>query len=84
MIYLQNCSGCHGAKGELQTTADFAQAEFRRGLEEQPDYFLWRISEGKPTTAGFSMPAFKSVLTEREQWQVLTFLRSLSDIKTDN
>lgn len=76
-IYEQNCSGCHGAKGDMQPSANFTSRDFRSRLEKESDYFFWRISEGKPVATGFNMPAFKGLLTEDQRWQVLTYLWSL-------
>lgn len=76
-IFLKLCQGCHGAAGGLQSTANFPSAEFHLRLGTEPDYFFWRVSEGKPVARGFSMPSFKTLLSEVERWQVLTFLYSL-------
>lgn len=76
-VFLQFCQGCHGAGGNLQSGADFTSAVVHQRLGAAPDYFLWRVSEGKPMTRGFSMPPFKDTLSIEQRWQVITHLWAL-------
>ena len=80
-LYEENCASCHGAQG-------FGDGEAGRELQPPPanlafivnrpiasDGFLfWTISEGgeKLNTA---MPAFADVLSEKQRWQLILFLR---------
>ena len=80
-IYAENCASCHGAQGfgdgeagrELQPPP--ANLAFTVGRPIASDGFLfWAITEGgeKLNTA---MPAFADVLSERQRWQLILFLR---------
>lgn len=80
---LQPCLQCHGEKGDgkgpLGVILDPAPADFtnpgrHRRLESDSDFFLWRVAEGFQSTA---MPPFKSILSEEQMWQVLTYEWSL-------
>ena len=73
--YKQQCLGCHGISGDNLAAFDFSKADFAQGLEAEPDYYFWIISEGRMDKG---MPAFKSSLSEQQHWQLLTYLRSLS------
>lgn len=80
-IWTRECAVCHG---------DAARGEgiYRQGIEPVPpsfndtgtyndytdaDYF-WRISEGVPWTA---MPTWKAVYSERERWELVTYIRTM-------
>ncbi len=80
-LYEENCASCHGAKGvgdgeagkELDPPP--ANIAFTVRMPIASDGFLmWTISEGgeKLKTA---MPAFKDVLSEKERWQIILYLR---------
>jgi mono/diheme cytochrome c family protein len=73
---------CHGetdlGNGELAQDLTPSPALLAY-LVEQPiavdQYLLWSISEGgKPF--GTAMPAFKTVLTQKQIWQVIAYLRA--------
>ncbi len=73
-LYQQSCLGCHGANGDNIARADFSTADFSQNVEGRPDFYFWRLSEGKIDEG---MPSYKSSLSEEQRWQVLTYLRSL-------
>jgi mono/diheme cytochrome c family protein len=78
-VFQTNCETCHGSQGHGDGIAS-------QSLEPKPkdlavfeesvgdDYLFWRISEGKP---GTSMVAWKSILTEEQIWQAVSFIRTL-------
>lgn len=79
----KGCAACHGAhadgRGPAAKKLTPAPADFATGtvLQEHSDAWLfWRISEGKHGTA---MPRWDGVLTEKERWEVISFLRSLQE-----
>ena len=86
-IYGTNCATCHGPEGQGDgpgaegldpKPASLADAHM---MEELSDgYLFWRVSEGGAfDPINSAMPAWKDVLSETERWQVITFLRSLSE-----
>jgi mono/diheme cytochrome c family protein len=85
-IYRTNCESCHGPGGEGDgpaaaaldpRPANLADTEM---MQDMTDSFLfWRVSEGgamEPFNS--AMPAWKEVLSEEQRWQVIGYLRSLS------
>jgi len=81
-LYRSHCIRCHGAAG-------LGDGEASRDLSPPPallaylidrpqsvdEYLLWTISEGGKQF-GTGMPAFKQVLTEREIWQIVVYMRA--------
>jgi len=84
LIYEKMCAKCHWPEGQGPTSFNFASSSLSRELEEAPDYYFWTISEGRlpqgwrylPGTTR-TMPPHKSVLPERQRWQVLSYLWSI-------
>ncbi len=80
-VFQTNCEACHGPQGHGDGIAS-------QSLEPKPkdlavfeesvgdDYLFWRISDGKP---GTSMVAWKSILTEEQIWQAVSFIRTLDE-----
>ena len=85
-LYDTHCTACHGADG-LGTTA-FAKTlphppadlmhHFHLHPGEGDAYLYWRVSEGGMVepfkSAGSLMPAFKTLLSEDERWDVLAYV----------
>jgi mono/diheme cytochrome c family protein len=77
-IYNTYCFVCHGAKGKGDGVAaaglkvrpaDHTSAK----VQSQTDgAIFWKMSEGRSP-----MPAYKSVLTETQRWQVVEYIRTL-------
>ncbi len=80
-IYMQQCKACHGESGRGDGPA-------AKGLDPKPsdlsfimkrhiatdEYLFWTISEGgKPI--GSAMPAYKDILSEKDRWAVILYLR---------
>ncbi len=85
-IFETNCVTCHGPEGRGDGPA-------AAGLEPKPasladrtmmsdlsdGYLFWRVSEGGAMTPfNSAMPAWKASLSDEEMWQVITYVRSLS------
>ncbi len=79
-VYAANCSGCHGAPAN--PTPDFAKG-FNPGptlfgngddVTDDPEAAIyWKVKHGIKFTG---MPAFSPTLTEKEMWEVTTFLKN--------
>lgn len=82
-LFGQNCAACHGTTGRGDGVA-------AKGLNPPPAnltgisrmhmtsdaYLDWTLSEGG-SALGSAMPAFKTVLTQKQIWQVIIYLRTL-------
>jgi mono/diheme cytochrome c family protein len=81
-LYVTHCLKCHGetglGNGELAQDLTPSPALLAY-LVQQPiavdQYLLWTISEGGKEF-NTAMPAFKDVLTQKEIWQIIAYLRS--------
>ena len=85
-LYDAHCTLCHGADG--RGTTDFARtlqhqpADLTHHFHLQPGdgdaYLFWRVSEGglvEPfKSAGSLMPAFNTLLSEDQIWDVLAYV----------
>ena len=80
-VYAQNCASCHGAKGYGDGPAGEQlsprPADLSR-LAHSPmagdPYVYWTVSEGgRPV--GSAMPAFKELLSPRDTWAVVAYVR---------
>ncbi len=88
VLYRQHCQACHGnegrgdgpvAAGLSHPPADLTR-HFHAGPGEGDDYLFWRISEGGTVepfrSQASAMPAFKSILSEEERWDVLAYVHA--------
>jgi mono/diheme cytochrome c family protein len=87
-LYQTYCLMCHGADGKGQGPAakglPHAPADlthhFHRAPGDGDAYLFWRVSEGgqvEPFKSSKStMPAYKSVLSEEERWDVLAYVHA--------
>ena len=86
-IYEKHCHYCHGAKGTgdgpvgLALTprpADFVHDKER--MSKTDEELLKAITDGITREIGgksMFMPAWKTILTEKERWDVLVYVRQL-------
>ena len=80
-----NCAACHGESargdGPAATSLDPSPPDLPGILANLSDgYLLWRIAEGGALAPFHSaMPAWKTILTEDQIWQVIAYLRSQSE-----
>ncbi len=82
-IYQTYCASCHGEKALAEAEAgqklDPPAPPLARTVHGVNDpYLFWRISEGG-AELGTAMPAYKDVLSEQDIWDVINYLRDLSD-----
>ncbi|WP_260293989.1 c-type cytochrome [Sedimenticola hydrogenitrophicus] len=85
-IFAQQCAQCHGVSGTgdgpvavnlSHKPADLSKHfHARDGVSDA--YLFWRVSEGGTVepfkSANSAMPAFKGSLTEKQRWDVLTYI----------
>ena len=81
------CATCHGAEGKGDgpgaEALDPKPADLSDGMmmsELSDGYLLWRVSKGGAMEPWNSaMPAWESGLTEDQRWQVISYIRTLSE-----
>ncbi len=84
VLYAERCASCHGATGAGDGPAAAALTPAPADLKTEvadltDDYIFWRIMDGGAMDPwNSSMPAQKGILTDDQVWQVVTFLRTLS------
>jgi mono/diheme cytochrome c family protein len=80
-LFLQRCALCHGnngngrgpaARGMKPKPLDFSHAARMESVTDGQLY--WAIQNGSP---GTPMPAWKSVMTEQEIWETVSFIKTL-------
>jgi mono/diheme cytochrome c family protein len=82
-VYTSNCASCHGAEamgdGPASNSLNPKPKPLAIEMKSLPDdYLFWRVSEGGAFSPFSSvMPAWKTILSEEEIWQVIAFLRTL-------
>jgi len=83
-IFMDNCMGCHGrradGKGIVARNLDPKPRNLRNALwiTSKPDGYLFRsITYGVP---GTSMPPWGPVLSEKDRWNLINYLRSLTSV----
>ena len=81
-LYAAHCKMCHGetglGNGELAPDLTPSPALLAYLIQQpiaEDQYLLWSISEGGKRF-DTAMPAFKSVLTEEQIWQIVAYLRA--------
>ncbi len=95
ILYDTHCVLCHGLKGEGDGVAaerlarkprDFTQGVFKLKttppeelLSRDEDIFM-AITSGSPSSG---MPAWEKVLSEKERWDLVAYVKSLSDLYED-
>ncbi len=89
-IYEKRCSHCHGIEGRgdgvaadrfRPRPANFARAKYKYASTEKDELptdedLLKTVSKGLP---GTGMPAWESVLSEKERMQVVQYIKAFSD-----
>ena len=81
-LYKSHCATCHGASGQGEGVAGgdlTPPPAFLAYLIGRPlsvdEYLLWSISEGG-VQFDTAMPAFKEVLSERQIWRIVIYMRA--------
>ncbi|MBV6517135.1 MAG: hypothetical protein HPKKFMNG_02847 [Planctomycetes bacterium] len=86
-LFKAQCVSCHGAEADGNSDAGKAltppatnlrAADFRA---QSDGYIFWRISKGGvgANISGSAMQAFDASLTEEQRWQIVAYIRSLSE-----
>jgi len=76
-IYKQQCMMCHGVKGKGDGAAGAyfnpRPANFTSvKIQNQTDgSFFWKITNGNSP-----MPSFKDILTKKQRWDIINYLRT--------
>lgn len=72
-----NCARCHGSDGKPtklgKGAPDLSDPAISR--KHSDARWFWRLSEKKP---GAKMPGYKDKLSEEQRWQVIVYLRTLT------
>jgi mono/diheme cytochrome c family protein len=88
LLFQTHCTVCHGAdgqgKGPGAASLPHAPADlthhFHRAPGDGDAYLFWRVSEGGQVepfkSMQSTMPAFKTVLTEDQRWDVLAYVHA--------
>ncbi len=86
-LYQGSCVGCHGEEGQGRKPWDLGgpqPPDFRADqyADVSPQYLYWRIAEGGTAepfhSQGSRMPAHKNRFSDREMWQLVAYIKSLS------
>jgi mono/diheme cytochrome c family protein len=76
-IYLKNCAHCHGRRGEglgpRSALPNFSDPKYMTRKKDQE--LFDKVTRGG---RGTGMPAFEKTLNERERWNVVAYIRTLS------
>lgn len=72
-----NCAQCHGNNGKPTRLGKGAPdlSDAKEGRTHTDGQWFWRVSEKK---VGSTMPGYKDKLTEEQRWQVIAYLRTLT------
>lgn len=72
-----NCARCHGSDGKPTKLGKGAPdlSDPAASKKHSDAQWFWRLSEKKP---GSKMPGYKDKLSEEQQWQVIAYLRALT------
>ena len=81
-LYAEQCVQCHGPNGFGDGDAGLAvdpSPALLNFLVQMPravdGYLLWSIAEGG-ARFGSEMPAYRGLLTEKEMWEIIRFMRA--------
>lgn len=80
-VYAENCASCHGPKGygdgpagQRLSPRPADLTSLARSHMAGDQYIYWTVSEGgRPV--GSAMPAFKGILSQRDIWTVVAYVR---------
>ncbi|HEY4693311.1 MAG TPA: c-type cytochrome [Bellilinea sp.] len=84
VLFTERCASCHGPAGAGDGPAAAALTPPPADLKtEAPDltddFIFWRIMDGGAMDPwNSSMPAQKGILTDDQVWQLVTFIRSIT------
>ena len=79
VLYTANCSPCHGDKGKgngpaaqalIPKPADHSSAAVQA---ETDGSLFWKLTEGRSP-----MPSYKTILTDKQRWELVNYIRTLA------
>lgn len=79
-VFRENCVACHGERGRGNGPAAVGLVPLPADLvlhvpQHSDGELFYMISRGMPNSA---MPAWRSMLSERQRWEVVHYLRALA------
>jgi mono/diheme cytochrome c family protein len=82
-LFLRYCSGCHGedGRGEAKTfRPNVANLSVKELMDQLTDDYLFSAIKNGGAAVGknAAMPAWKSQLDDREIWDIISFVRTLT------
>jgi cytochrome c oxidase cbb3-type subunit 3 len=75
IVYEKNCQGCHGKTGAGVGGATPNLTDSRRMAALSDQHLFDVVTKGRP---GTGMPAWGSMLTEQDRWNVVSYLRTFA------
>ena len=81
-IYISVCAICHGDKGKGNGAASVALTPHPANFlsievaNESDGSIFWKMTEGRSP-----MAAYKTLLTDQQRWQLVTYIRKLEEKK---
>ena len=81
-IYNLYCLSCHGqygfGDGAAGTSFDHRPANFhsKKVKEQSNGSLFWKVTNGR-----FEMPAFEKILSDEQRWQVVSYIRKISEME---
>lgn len=88
-MYVKSCAVCHGPSGygdgpqARNLRPPPADLRSLKGVRAEPGYWFFRIKEGghkEPfARPGSAMPSWGDHLSDQEIWQVVAYLKSLTE-----
>ena len=78
-LYVQQCATCHGESGTgdgpsgkflAKHPQNFTKAQFQNQTDGE---IFWKITNGNPP-----MPTFKNVLSDKQRWMIVNYLRTFA------
>jgi mono/diheme cytochrome c family protein len=83
VLYLSNCTPCHGRKGNGEGPANASLSPYPANhtaismLKETDGTLFFKLTEGRSP-----MPGYKTTLTDNERWELVAYIRTL--VKVSN
>ncbi len=74
-VYEKNCQGCHGKTGGGVGGATPSLADAGRMAAKTDAEIFETVTSGR---AGTGMPAWGKILSERDRWNVVAYIRTLA------
>lgn len=82
-LFESMCMTCHGetgkGNGQASVALDPRPANFLapEKKKESDGALYWKMTEGRPPDVNSPMASYKTLLTEKQRWQIVTYIRKL-------